>query len=140
MRDAVRFFKALSDEARLKTLWLLLNHQELCVCDISTALGITQSKASRHLATLRHAGLVDVRKDGLWSHYSLRVPGDAVAGPHLALLRRTLNDCADAPALLATLAGWSHSKQRRLTCDKANVGNKAKNPGKVPRSSSRRTR
>jgi DNA-binding transcriptional ArsR family regulator len=43
-------------------LWLLFNHEELCVCDIMEALGITQSKASRHLSTLRHAGLVTDRR------------------------------------------------------------------------------
>ena len=36
--------------------------------------GITQSKASRHLATLRHAALVVDRKDGAWSYYSVRTP------------------------------------------------------------------
>ena len=55
MRDAAQFFKVLADEARLKMLWLLLNHRELCVCDFMAALEITQSKASRHLGTMRHA-------------------------------------------------------------------------------------
>jgi ArsR family transcriptional regulator, arsenate/arsenite/antimonite-responsive transcriptional repressor len=44
MKDAAQFFKVLADEARLKMLWLLFNHRELCVCDIMAALEITQSK------------------------------------------------------------------------------------------------
>ena len=43
MKDAAHFFKALADEARLKIIWLLFHHDELCVCDIMAALGITQS-------------------------------------------------------------------------------------------------
>ena len=67
MKDVAQFFKVLADEARLQMLWLLFNHQELCVCDFVAALEITQSKASRHLRTLWHGGLVTDRKDGLWS-------------------------------------------------------------------------
>lgn len=66
------FYKALSDEARLGILLMLHLHGELCVCEIMGALGITQSKASRHLATLRHAGLVSDRREGQWSHYRIR--------------------------------------------------------------------
>ena len=72
MKEAARFFKALSDESRLKMLWLLLNHRELCVCDVMAVLEITQSKASRHLAALRHIGIATDRREGLWSYYSLR--------------------------------------------------------------------
>ena len=118
MKEAARLFKVLADEARLKTLWLLFNHQELCVCDIMAALDITQSKASRHLATLRHAGLVEDRKDGLWSYYKLCAPSDGVVGPHLELLRRTLSARSDSRALLAKLHDWTDSKQRPVVCAK----------------------
>ena len=72
MKDVARFLKVLADETRLQMLWLLLNEPEICVCDILEALEITQSKASRHLATLRHAGLVTDRREAAWSYYSLR--------------------------------------------------------------------
>jgi ArsR family transcriptional regulator len=49
MRAEARFFNSLSDETRLKILWLLSGTEELCFCDIIDVLGITQSKASRHL-------------------------------------------------------------------------------------------
>ncbi len=74
MRNQARFFKALADETRLQILWLLLGREELCVCDIMTVLGITQSKASRHLRYLYHLGLVTDRRDGLWMYYRLAVP------------------------------------------------------------------
>jgi len=116
MRDAALFFRVLADEARLKIVWLLFHHEELCVCDIMAALGITQSKASRHLATLKHAGLVTDRKDGLWSYYALCSAEDELAKTHLALLRRSLADRPDAAALLKTLRGWLNGKNRSVAC------------------------
>ena len=73
MSDAVQLFKSLADETRLRILHLLCR-QELCVCQIVEVLEIGQSKASRHLATLRHTGLVTDRREGLWMHYSLTQP------------------------------------------------------------------
>jgi ArsR family transcriptional regulator, arsenate/arsenite/antimonite-responsive transcriptional repressor len=119
MRDAAQFFRILADEARLKIIWLLFHHDELCVCDIMAALGITQSKASRHLATLKHAGLVTGWKDGLWSHYALCPTQDQLAKIHLALLRRSLADRADAASLLKTLQRWLDSKKPGMACAKA---------------------
>ena len=63
-------FKALADATRLRILGLLLTG-EVCVCDIHESLKIPQPKASRHLAYLRKAGLVDTRREGLWMHYRL---------------------------------------------------------------------
>lgn len=65
-----RMFRAFADETRLRIL-SLLTRGELCVCDIVDALVIPQPKVSRHLAYLRGAGLVNVRREGLWKHYSL---------------------------------------------------------------------
>jgi ArsR family transcriptional regulator len=64
-------FKALSDETRLQIVTLLLEQDELCVCDLVGALGQTQSKISRHLRYLYNAGLVEDRREGLWMHYRL---------------------------------------------------------------------
>ena len=63
-------FKALADATRLRILGLLLGG-ETCVCHIHESLRISQPKASRHLAYLRRAGLVETRRDGLWIHYRL---------------------------------------------------------------------
>ncbi len=116
MREVARFFKVLADEARLKILWLLFNHRELCVCDIMAALGTTQSKASRHLGTLRHAGLVSDRKDGLWSYYALRPLEDELARSQVEALRATLAERSDATDLLAKLHEWLRTKNRGATC------------------------
>ncbi len=63
-------FRAFSDLTRLRILHLLLGG-ECCVGDISAVLQLEQPSTSRHLAYLRRAGLVAVRKAGLWSYYSL---------------------------------------------------------------------
>ncbi|MBN1611897.1 MAG: metalloregulator ArsR/SmtB family transcription factor [Polyangiaceae bacterium] len=116
MRDAAQFFRVLADEARLKMLWLLFNHRELCVCDIMAALEITQSKASRHLSTLRHADLVTDRKEGLWSYYALRPVEDAMVREHLELLQASLARRPDAAPLLAKLHEWLTAKNRGAVC------------------------
>ena len=116
MRETARFFKVLSDDARLKMLWLLFNYPELCVCDIMAALEITQSKASRHLAALRNAGLATDRKEGLWSYYSLRPLQDSNMKAQLKLLKRSLSEQADAEQLLTKLKDWLKAKKSTGVC------------------------
>jgi len=69
--DASQLFKALSDPTRLRCLMLLVNHEELCVCELTYALDLPQPKISHHLGTLRNVGLVSDRKMGLWVYYRL---------------------------------------------------------------------
>jgi ArsR family transcriptional regulator len=71
MQNEIQLFKALSDSTRLRMLLLLLNNGELCVCDLMESLQIPQSTASRHLALLRNAGLVDGERNGTWMYYRL---------------------------------------------------------------------
>ncbi len=102
MKDVASFFKVLADESRLDMLWLLFNHRELCVCDFIETLGITQSKASRHLRTLYNAGLLTDRREGLWRYYSLGHAPDEYVKAHLKTLRTTLAGRPGAALLLIT--------------------------------------
>jgi ArsR family transcriptional regulator len=70
MQDLLNVFKALSDETRLRVIKLLENG-ELCVCDIFTALDMSQPKVSFHLNVLKEAGFLKDRKQGRWTHYRL---------------------------------------------------------------------
>jgi len=70
MREAVKAFKVLSDDTRLRMLNVILE-RECCVCEVMQALQISQSKASRGLTILYDAGFLKQRKDGLWSLYSI---------------------------------------------------------------------
>jgi ArsR family transcriptional regulator len=64
-------FRALADPTRLRCLLLLHGEDELCVCELTHALGESQPKISRHLAQLREAGIVADRRQGLWVYYRL---------------------------------------------------------------------
>lgn len=67
---SARRFHALADPTRLAVLDLLRDG-ERCVCDLTAALGATQSRLSFHLKVLKDAGLVLDRPDGRWVHYRL---------------------------------------------------------------------
>ena len=96
-----RLFRALGDTTRLRILGLLLTG-EVCVCHIHESLNVSQPKASRHLAYLRRAGLVDTRKDGLWVYYRL---ADA-ADPILAAVKQAVTHA------LGHLSGVQRDAQR----------------------------
>jgi ArsR family transcriptional regulator, arsenate/arsenite/antimonite-responsive transcriptional repressor len=118
MKEAARFFKVLADESRLQMLWLMFHRRELCVCDIMAVLGITQSKASRHLATLRNVGIAVDRREGQWSYYSLSPVEDMLAKEHLNLLKASLSRRPDAEQLLVKLNAWLKEKEQNMSCAK----------------------
>ncbi|MCK5147036.1 winged helix-turn-helix transcriptional regulator [bacterium] len=60
--------KALADESRVRIL-KLLQAGELCVCQIQAVIGLGQSTISKHLSILKNAGLVEIRKDGIWIYH-----------------------------------------------------------------------
>lgn len=64
-------FKALADDTRLKTLLLIQQEGEVCVCELMTALEQSQPTISRHLARLRRDGLLLDRRQGQWVFYRL---------------------------------------------------------------------
>ena len=76
---AVTLFHALSDTTRLGILEMLRGG-ERCVCDLQDELEAAQSRLSFHLRVLKEAGLVEDRREGRWSYYSI-VPG-ALAEVH----------------------------------------------------------
>jgi ArsR family transcriptional regulator len=88
-------FRAFSDRTRLRIL-NLLRDGELCVCDLIDVLRLPQAKISRHLAYLRRARLVRVRKEGLWCYYSLT---PATGAFHTKLLECLACCFSDVPEL-----------------------------------------
>jgi ArsR family transcriptional regulator len=81
-------FRAFSDQTRLPILHLLVRG-EICVGNIVEILQLPQSAVSRHLAYLRRADLVQVRKSGLWAYYSLA----RVRSPFQGKLYECLKEC-----------------------------------------------
>ncbi|UCF58958.1 MAG: winged helix-turn-helix transcriptional regulator [Candidatus Bathyarchaeota archaeon] len=70
LRKQSRLLKALANETRLKML-RLLNIREMCVCELTVALNLTQPTASHHLSILQNVGLIKDRKEGKWVFYSV---------------------------------------------------------------------
>ncbi len=98
--DLPRFFQALGDPTRLRLLHLM-GEQEVCVCYFVEILGDPQPKVSRHLAYLRHAGIVAARREGKWMHYRVVMP------PHIGasqVLRQTLDFLKEDKAMQADRA------------------------------------
>ncbi|MDU0354109.1 metalloregulator ArsR/SmtB family transcription factor [Paraglaciecola aquimarina] len=67
----VTFYKCLSEDTRLQCLLLITLNKELCVCDLTAALQLSQPKVSRHLAELRKCGLLHDERRGKWVYYRL---------------------------------------------------------------------
>jgi ArsR family transcriptional regulator len=91
MKEVARFFKAFSDETRLRILRLLLKG-ELCICELMEVLQLPQSNVSRHMAYLKNAGLVDDRREGVWVYYSLTEPKNKVHACQLNCLAECFDD------------------------------------------------
>ena len=74
--DPVAFYKCLSEDTRLKCLLLITLKGELCVCDLISALKLSQPKVSRHLAELRKCGILSDQRRGKWVFYQIdqRIP------------------------------------------------------------------
>ena len=68
---SAQLFHALSDEARLQIIEILLDGEH-CVCDLMGHIDAAQSRLSYHLKVLKDAGLVSDRREGRWSYYTLQ--------------------------------------------------------------------
>lgn len=62
--------KSIGDPTRLKIIYLL-QHGELCVCEIMRALNKPQPTVSHHMNILKNSGLLKGRKEGIWTYYKL---------------------------------------------------------------------
>ena len=84
--SAAALFHALSDPIRIQVLAMLADG-ERCVCDLTAALEVGQSRLSWHLKTLKDAGLVSDRREGRWSYYTLERDAFDAAEAALSALR-----------------------------------------------------
>ena len=112
MKPISSLFGAFADPTRLRILNLLMERKELCVCDLCAVLGEIQPKVSRHLALLRRAGLVDVRREGKWKFYAVATPLSPLHRTLLRCIRGCLGDVDELAADRARL----HGLATRLRC------------------------
>ncbi|SDN71912.1 ArsR/SmtB family transcription factor [Acetanaerobacterium elongatum] len=93
----VDIFKALSDETRLRILAAIWD-DEMCVCEIEKGLKLTQSNASRHLTTLKNAGILSYSKKAQWAYYRI---SDTFRTEHSVLWAYLQQKLKNIPAYLA---------------------------------------
>lgn len=77
MRHA-KVFSAFCDENRLVILKLICSGEK-CACKLQDALSIGQSTLSHHMKVLCKSGIVNARKDGKWTYYSINSAGREMA-------------------------------------------------------------
>lgn len=120
MENLAFFFKALGDPTRLRIL-SCLKDGELCVCNLMEALDMPQSTISRHLATLRHAGLVSGRRGGKWMYYQLAKPDCPLCANVQNLLVACDSDLHAMPQALEDALRLRHhlETESTTTCAKA---------------------
>jgi ArsR family transcriptional regulator len=85
--ELAAIFKALADPTRVQMLHILRSASEpVCVCDFTAAVNLGQPTVSHHLKKLQDAGLVESRRQGVWSYWSLREDVPRAAEMALAAL------------------------------------------------------
>jgi ArsR family transcriptional regulator len=109
----IKVIKALSDETRLRIL-NLLRQGELCVCEIETILGITQSNASRHLNKLTYANILEFDKKAQYVYY--RIKEDTLK--RYSFIKEILdNELIREELYRADLEKLRRYRESKLSCD-----------------------
>ena len=91
LKATEKIFKALADANRIRIL-NMLQSKPLCVCEITSILGLATSTVSKHLSILRGAGLITDRKDSKWVNYEIeRHPQNPEALAIISLIHRMLD-------------------------------------------------
>ena len=107
MDDIAAIFQTLDDPTRLRILALLLEEDELCVCDITAVLQLPQSTVSRQLSLLKGAGWLKDRREGVWCFYSIARGLAPIQQFLLPVLRNFLLSSQRAQDDLERLRGFS---------------------------------
>jgi ArsR family transcriptional regulator len=113
LNETDAFFKMLADSTRLRCLLLMQAEGELCVCELTHALNLSQPKISRHLAHLREAGVLVARRNGTWMNYRIN---PNLQGWALQILQTTLDGVRNSEPFIS---------------DKKILDNMADRPGQV---------
>ena len=115
MKHLALTLKALSDPIRLRIILLLHAEGELCVCDLMAVLKLPQSTVSRHLAYLKRSCWVDIRREGVWKHYSISKESCAICKELLQTLKHHAGNLPEALSDHDTLVAYQQTKDNQ-TC------------------------
>ena len=119
--DGIELLKALCDPTRMR-IACMLKESELSVNEIVTILGMGQSRISRHLKILSDCGILECRRDGLWSFYTVAADGSGrqlfdSTGFLFDNLDETLRDISLAKNAIAVRSKGSRSYFNRVARD-----------------------
>lgn len=91
MKNTISIFKLFSDRNRVRLI-LILEHKELCVCELMGILGLTQPLISKNLALLDREGFLSSRKDGKLSFYKVKSDLTGIRKSLIEILTQNLKD------------------------------------------------
>lgn len=74
MKKLIIFFRAMGEDTRVKIISMLLK-EEMCICELMEELKLSQSAVSHHVKILKQAELVNDRRSGKWTFYSINKSG-----------------------------------------------------------------
>ncbi|MEM5795116.1 MAG: metalloregulator ArsR/SmtB family transcription factor [Bacillota bacterium] len=109
----VKILKVLGDETRIRIL-NLLRSSELCVCEITYALGATQSNISKHLAKLSDADFVISSKKAQWIAYKINV---SMLAEHPFIETIMREEMVQIPECKADLEKLTECQGKGIPCD-----------------------
>ncbi len=112
MKKFLKITKALSDKNRVKIV-KMLQHKELCVCEIREAIGLAQPTISKHLKMLENAELIMSRKEGLWVNYFLNDRSD---NPLITVFLESLRDMLEDDSEILSLVKVLPQLNRKDIC------------------------
>ena len=115
MEQIAQYFKGLSEPIRLRAI-RLLDHGELCICDLMNGLDLPQSTMSRHMSFLKNSGWVESRRKGQWVYYSLAAPRQEIQALVLRILRQHLPGDDEARKDYARLMKFLETKSNDTSC------------------------
>ncbi len=104
--------KALGDPNRMRIM-KMLQHREMCVCELTEALEIAQPSVSRHLKILEDADLVEYRRDGLWINYRWNADSP---NPYARTLLKHLKKWLEEDPEIQALIQKASTMDREIIC------------------------
>ena len=115
LKEMEKIIKALADKNRLRIIYLLNGKRDICVCEITDIIGLSQPTISSHLRLLENAGLVESDKDGLWVNYNINSLADLFSRKSIEMICKDLKKDKQTISDLKKLKAINRDKICRKT-------------------------
>ncbi|MES0340814.1 MAG: metalloregulator ArsR/SmtB family transcription factor [Candidatus Humimicrobiaceae bacterium] len=115
LKEMEKIIKALADKNRLRIIYLLNGKRDICVCEITDIIGLSQPTISSHLRLLENAGLVESNKDGLWVNYNINSQAELFSRRSIEMICNDLKKDKQAISDLKKLKAIDRDKICRKT-------------------------